>query len=93
VSHRWRVGRKLGRTLYRDDVCVGMVDSPEIAAEIVAAMNGMPPPERVHLVDKGRVLCLKKPDPGGLLWVARSLRGEATCPECLAEDERRRREP
>jgi hypothetical protein len=35
----WRVGRKLGRTLYCDDVCVGMVDTPELAAEIVAAMN------------------------------------------------------
>lgn len=37
---RWRVGRKLGRTIYRDDECVGMVDTPEIAAAIVAAMNG-----------------------------------------------------
>lgn len=36
---RWRVGTKLGRTLYRDNVCVGMVDTPELAAEIVAAMN------------------------------------------------------
>jgi hypothetical protein len=36
---RWRVGTKLGRTLYRDEVCVGMVDTPEIAAAIVAAMN------------------------------------------------------
>lgn len=35
----WRVGRKLGRTLYRDEVCVGMVDTPGLAAEIVAAMN------------------------------------------------------
>ncbi len=39
-SHRWRVGRKLGRTLYRDGTCVGMVDTPELAAAIVAAMNG-----------------------------------------------------
>ena len=36
----WRVGRTLGRTLYRDDVCVGMVDTSAIAAEIVALMNG-----------------------------------------------------
>jgi hypothetical protein len=35
----WRVGRKLGRTLYKDDQCVGMVDTPELAAEIVRAMN------------------------------------------------------
>jgi hypothetical protein len=35
----WRVGRKLGRTLYRDGVCVGMVDTVEIAEAIAAAMN------------------------------------------------------
>lgn len=32
----WRAD---GRTLWRDGQLVGMVDSPEIAAEIVAAMN------------------------------------------------------
>jgi len=36
----WRVGRKLGRTLYKDDTCVGMVDTPDLAADIVGAMNG-----------------------------------------------------
>jgi hypothetical protein len=35
----WRVGRKLGRTLYKDDICVGMVDTPELARAIVLAMN------------------------------------------------------
>lgn len=35
----WRVGRKVGRTLYVDDKLVGMVDTPEIAAQIAAAMN------------------------------------------------------
>jgi hypothetical protein len=39
---KWRVGRKLGRTLYKDDVCVGMVDTSALAAEIVATMNGTP---------------------------------------------------
>lgn len=39
----WRVGRKLGRTLYVDDVCVGMVDSPALAEAIVAAMNPKTP--------------------------------------------------
>lgn len=38
----WRIGRKLGRTLYRDEVCVGMVDTPELAAEIVEKMNALP---------------------------------------------------
>ena len=36
----WRVGRKLGRTLYVHDQVVGMVDTPELAAAIVDAMNG-----------------------------------------------------
>lgn len=39
MSERWRQGAKVGRTLYRDGVLVGLVDSPELAAEIVAAMN------------------------------------------------------
>jgi len=36
---RWRVGRKLGRTLYRDEICVGMVDTEVIAQAIVERMN------------------------------------------------------
>jgi hypothetical protein len=39
-SGRWRVGRHLGRTLYIDDQVVGMVDTVELAAAIVDAMNG-----------------------------------------------------
>lgn len=35
----WRVGRKLGRTLYVDDVCVGMVDTRALAESIVDAMG------------------------------------------------------
>jgi hypothetical protein len=38
---RWRVGSKLGRTLYRDEVFVGTVDTREIAEEIVQAMNAV----------------------------------------------------
>jgi hypothetical protein len=45
----WRVGRKLLRTLYRDDVVVGMVDTPEIAEEIVEAMNA-----RIHPAEQRR---------------------------------------
>ena len=40
----WRVGRKLGRTLYKDDACVGIVDTPELAAEIVKAMASLSEP-------------------------------------------------
>ncbi len=43
TSGKWRVGRSLGRTLYRNEVCVGMVDTPETAAEIVARMNQCTP--------------------------------------------------
>jgi hypothetical protein len=39
VEPRWRQGRKVGRTLYVDDVLVGLVDTPELAREIVEAMN------------------------------------------------------
>lgn len=35
----WRVGRSLGRTLYKDNVCIGMVDTPELATEIARKMN------------------------------------------------------
>ena len=42
--NRWRTGRKLGRTLYLDEVCVGMVDTPELARAIVEAMNGKEQP-------------------------------------------------
>lgn len=37
----WRVGRSLGRTLYRDGQLVGLVDTAEIAAEIVEALNAV----------------------------------------------------
>lgn len=64
----WRAGRSTGRTLWRDEQLVGMVDSPEIAREIVEAMNargrqvemlvelaGYPPKSvRVPLPESGR---------------------------------------
>lgn len=40
---RWRVGRKLGRTLYKDGVFCGTMDTPELAAAIVEAMNAKEP--------------------------------------------------
>lgn len=36
---RWRAGKKLGRTLYCEERCVGIVDTPELAHEIVSALN------------------------------------------------------
>jgi 8-oxo-dGTP pyrophosphatase MutT (NUDIX family) len=40
----WRVGNKLGRTLYKNDECVGMADTPELAQELVDAANGTSQP-------------------------------------------------
>lgn len=54
---RWRIGRSVGRTLYRmvgdeaskADVLIGMMDTPELAAQVVAAVNA----QRDHLVHTG----------------------------------------
>jgi hypothetical protein len=35
----WRVGTKLGRTLYVDDKLVGMLDTPELAETVVRTIN------------------------------------------------------
>ena len=40
VEGRWRVGAKLGRTIYLDNKCVGIVDNTYLACELVAAANG-----------------------------------------------------
>lgn len=36
---RWRVGNKLGRTIYRDDVLVGMLDDVDLARAVVDVLN------------------------------------------------------
>jgi hypothetical protein len=48
VAERWRVGRTLGRTLYiqvgeepsKEDRCIGLMDTRELAEQVVAAVNG-----------------------------------------------------
>lgn len=40
MTKQWRVGRKLGRTLYWGEELVGMMDTQELAAQVVALMNG-----------------------------------------------------
>ena len=40
-SVRWRVGRKVGRTVYCDDALVGLMDTPAIAANVVACLNAI----------------------------------------------------
>jgi hypothetical protein len=47
MSDRWRVGRKVGRTIYRqlgpepsdDDELIGMMDTVELAQEAATAHN------------------------------------------------------
>lgn len=39
MADRYRVGRKLGRTIYRDDQLIGMMDYPNDAGMIVNALN------------------------------------------------------
>lgn len=36
---RYRVGRHLGRTIYDGDRLIGMMDTPELGAEVVDALN------------------------------------------------------
>jgi hypothetical protein len=53
VRERWRVGRKVGRTIYRqlgsepsdDDPLIGVMDTPELARTAVEAVNGARPRE------------------------------------------------
>jgi hypothetical protein len=35
----WRVGREVGRTLYLNETLVGLMDTPDLAAAVVAVMN------------------------------------------------------
>ena len=39
MKRPWRVGRSLGRTIYLDNACVGLVDTPELAASMVGSLN------------------------------------------------------
>lgn len=39
MSQQWRVGRSWGRTLVKDEKLVGMVDTAELATEIVKALK------------------------------------------------------
>lgn len=39
MTVRYRVGRKLGRTVYRDDELIGVMDTPELGALVAEALN------------------------------------------------------
>ncbi len=39
-EHPWRVGKRVGRTIYdANDQLIGVMDTPELAAQVVAAVN------------------------------------------------------
>lgn len=42
MSERWRVGRSVGRTIYIGDRLVGLMDTPELAQQVVDAVNWEP---------------------------------------------------
>jgi hypothetical protein len=64
-TERWRVGRTLGRTLYiqggeepsKDDRCVGLLDTRELAEQVVAAVNGPDAGELIRL--RNRITALE----------------------------------
>lgn len=39
MADRYRVGSKLGRTIYQDDKLIGLVDTDELGALVVEALN------------------------------------------------------
>lgn len=39
MTQTWRVGRTVGRTIYLNDALVGVMDTPELAAQAVAALE------------------------------------------------------
>lgn len=43
----WRVGKKLGRTLYDGETLVGLMDTQELAASVVTAVNGAELPSEI----------------------------------------------
>jgi hypothetical protein len=82
---RLRTGRKVGRTIYRqlgaepsdDDPIVGLVDTPELAAEIVAAVNRPAPCDLGHPSFIGQTCALPQGHEGnhrtptGVAWTDR----------------------
>jgi hypothetical protein len=82
LQSTWRTGRTLGRTLYKDGICVGIVDTPELAAELVARSALASARYEVQRPTGDRPTCdtpgCGRPIPEG---------GEGcpeTCPTCLA---------
>ena len=54
----WRVGRKVGRTLYRGDALIGLMDTRELAAQVVEAVNAAPERARLEQALRAAVYCI-----------------------------------
>lgn len=85
----WRTGRKVGRTIYQGDTLIGLMDTPELAARVVAAVNasaeGAVPETRPelpytkengYLAECGCQSC----------WCRRPVRTVGPCSPCVAGD-------
>lgn len=72
VESRWRVGRKVGRTIYLDGHLFGVIDTAEAATMAVDALNGAAEVEalRSQLADKTRQLTELSTADGTDRWVA-----------------------
>lgn len=55
-SDKWRVGRSVGRTIYdANDALIGVMDTPELAQEVVDARNGVTPKPVGNVLDRNEV--------------------------------------
>jgi hypothetical protein len=85
-SEIWRTGRSVGRTVYvqateepaKGDRLIGVMDTPELAERVVAAVNAV---ERLEalceraLADDGTVFEDPMPLPGWVTLIRNALRG------------------
>lgn len=74
---RYRVGRHLGRTIYDGDTLIGIMDTPELGAEVVSALNAR---YRVLATPPRQAPDLTQPVQHN--HVTREIRAPGTCPAC-----------
>lgn len=67
----WRVGAKVGRTIYRDNVLVGVMDTPGLAGEIVNAIQQEQASALIGRLDHYRI------------WTSAKAKGEYCVAICL----------
>ncbi len=73
MNKPWRVGSKLGRTLYLNDRCVGLVDQPALAELLVSCANAVGAAVLLREAHEEKVRSAE-PDPGRQLRTVREQR-------------------